>query len=627
MATKLINGVYHTSIHELGGGATESVLYIEQDLTTEQKAQARTNIGAGTGTYTKAAAGIPKADLESAVQASLDLANTAIQARPSGEVDPTITPAEYATQEELSQLDQKVFGGETLVVSSVSGWKNYFSFTAKAGFRYTFKLSCSPAVDSTKYVGLGSDVEKRDYISKELKTGKSSIEFQYEPQEDTTVFFNSYGAMTNVVAKYEESGDNITSLANRVNRLYSTDNETILSRDLYQGTLYLGVPESNAKCVYCAKFLPVYSGIIVLHNKKDSDNSYWKVRVCAYDKEKNYLTTPYGYNFTNGDAEIDVSNAAYIRIAVSRYSSSDTNTNCAPSDFPDGLISLSLGEKPRTEQAENINVFSLSTLRKMTRILDVSMEAVWTVDYKYGGAACYGNRVFQFVDGNANVYVYNAENGNLVDTVMMPNPSVQYHNNCVSFGWEKYDPNDYFPIIYASQEHSSQNTILAYRITENNNVFSLELIQTITMPTNSSTWLYYHNAIINAAKKQIVLLGLLNNPYSANDNNIVNYIVFGLPEISEGNVSLSMGDALMRSAYFERMATPQSGFIKNGLLYQVFGVSAPQYLMVMNVDLMEFVASFNITEEYGNLEPQSVYTYNNALYIVFNNGNVVKIEH
>lgn len=45
MATKLINGVYHTSIHELGGGATESVLYIEQDLTTEQKAQARTNIG------------------------------------------------------------------------------------------------------------------------------------------------------------------------------------------------------------------------------------------------------------------------------------------------------------------------------------------------------------------------------------------------------------------------------------------------------------------------------------------------------------------------------------------------------------------------------------------------------
>lgn len=45
MATKLINGVYHTSIHELGGGSTESVLYVAQELTASQQAQARTNIG------------------------------------------------------------------------------------------------------------------------------------------------------------------------------------------------------------------------------------------------------------------------------------------------------------------------------------------------------------------------------------------------------------------------------------------------------------------------------------------------------------------------------------------------------------------------------------------------------
>jgi len=46
MATKLINGVYHTSIHELGGGGpTESVLYVAQELTASQQAQARTNIG------------------------------------------------------------------------------------------------------------------------------------------------------------------------------------------------------------------------------------------------------------------------------------------------------------------------------------------------------------------------------------------------------------------------------------------------------------------------------------------------------------------------------------------------------------------------------------------------------
>ena len=75
-----------------------------QTWTDAQKTQARTNIGA----YAKPSGGIPKTDLASGVQGSLDLADTAIQARPSGEVDPTITPAEYATQEELAQLEAEV---------------------------------------------------------------------------------------------------------------------------------------------------------------------------------------------------------------------------------------------------------------------------------------------------------------------------------------------------------------------------------------------------------------------------------------------------------------------------------------------------------------------------------------
>lgn len=47
MATQVITSVNRNSIGELIGsnGNSEAVLYIEQDLTTEQKAQARTNIG------------------------------------------------------------------------------------------------------------------------------------------------------------------------------------------------------------------------------------------------------------------------------------------------------------------------------------------------------------------------------------------------------------------------------------------------------------------------------------------------------------------------------------------------------------------------------------------------------
>ena len=54
-----------------------AVKYTEQTLADSQKAQARSNIGAGT--YSKAGSGIPKSDLSSAVQTSLGKADTAIQ--------------------------------------------------------------------------------------------------------------------------------------------------------------------------------------------------------------------------------------------------------------------------------------------------------------------------------------------------------------------------------------------------------------------------------------------------------------------------------------------------------------------------------------------------------------------
>ena len=46
MATQLINDTNIVALSELGGGqVNESVRYGEQELTTEQKAQARANIG------------------------------------------------------------------------------------------------------------------------------------------------------------------------------------------------------------------------------------------------------------------------------------------------------------------------------------------------------------------------------------------------------------------------------------------------------------------------------------------------------------------------------------------------------------------------------------------------------
>lgn len=75
-----------------GGGSENAVLYTPQTLTTEQKEQARSNIGAGVGNYSKPSGGIPSTDLAEGVRTSLGKADTALQSQAQAnwdEVDDT----------------------------------------------------------------------------------------------------------------------------------------------------------------------------------------------------------------------------------------------------------------------------------------------------------------------------------------------------------------------------------------------------------------------------------------------------------------------------------------------------------------------------------------------------------
>lgn len=54
MATQKINGVYHVSNTQQGGGGgsdPEAVKFTPQDLSADQKSQARSNIGLGAVAY------------------------------------------------------------------------------------------------------------------------------------------------------------------------------------------------------------------------------------------------------------------------------------------------------------------------------------------------------------------------------------------------------------------------------------------------------------------------------------------------------------------------------------------------------------------------------------------------
>ena len=99
------SGITSADVTKIGN----AVLVTAQSLTTEQKTQARSNIGAGT--YSKASGGIPASDLASAVQTSLGKADSAYQ-KPSGGI-PSSDMAS-AVQTSLGKADsayQKPSGG------------------------------------------------------------------------------------------------------------------------------------------------------------------------------------------------------------------------------------------------------------------------------------------------------------------------------------------------------------------------------------------------------------------------------------------------------------------------------------------------------------------------------------
>lgn len=126
-----------------GGGSENAVTYTAQSLTTNQKAQARENIGAGT--FTKPSDGIPSTDLSTTVQQAIISAQNAVS---------------YYEHQIISEAG-KTCARENIDAASISSLDNYA--TASALGSVSSELTTLTSVVSEKmdkpkittYSGLG----------------------------------------------------------------------------------------------------------------------------------------------------------------------------------------------------------------------------------------------------------------------------------------------------------------------------------------------------------------------------------------------------------------------------------------------------------------------------------------
>lgn len=231
------------------------------------------------------------------------------------------------------------------------------------------------------------------------------------------------------------------------------------------------------------------------------------------------------------------------------------------------------------------------------------------------GCACYGNTLLVFHDTNDIVEVYDIKTLTLKSVVNMTGIGLsnnEYHCNNANFGYQKYDSNDSFPLLYVSMEHLNQHRILVYRITGEIENLNFDLVQTIVLPEPSQISLYYPNCYVDAEKETIWISGYSTNSYQSSENNRLKYIKYGLPNVRNGNVIELKAEEIRQIDDFCSITATQGGCIYDGKLFQVFGIYAPRHFVVFNLSDSTIIRD-NLLD-LVDYEPEGLFVKDDVIY-------------
>lgn len=287
--------------------------------------------------------------------------------------------------------------------------------------------------------------------------------------------------------------------------------------------------------------------------------------------------------------------------------------------------SLNSSVYPFTYYGERINLkkcrFNWGLFMEEERIPD-------DINIQLQGCDCYNDYLFQCIDSNAKIGVFDLKTRTLIEKVSMIDTNANYHCNCVSFGTEKYDNADEYPLLYISMQdpNSSVTTVhkcLVFRVQYIGGHFTFTLVQTITYPEWAEGF-YYANAVVDKENKKMILLSLTNYPYIGDYGNTLKYYVFDLPKLSDGNVTLQIADSLYNATIYDIPAN-QDAKVYNNKLYLS---TATNYGKIYVVDLSTNKV-VSIVDLYNNgisAEPEGLAIYDERILSIQSDRKVYELE-
>ena len=231
--------------------------------------------------------------------------------------------------------------------------------------------------------------------------------------------------------------------------------------------------------------------------------------------------------------------------------------------------------------------------------------------FSHQSAASYGDYAFFVTKGRSKICMYNLakKRKNFALSLVGQDGNI-FHSNQSSFGVEKYEPVDFFPLLYICQRPKTDKRCFmeVYRILplydeemSDYDSFYVDLVQTIYFPAMSrENSLGNVNCAIDPSGKYMYTYSRNNN--SADDNYgqcmVSKFIV---PDLDADSVVLEDSDILSSFMIECSAINMQGGCIHDGMLYIGQGYSSAGYIYLNVIDLekQKLVKRYDLMNDYG----------------------------
>lgn len=250
-----------------------------------------------------------------------------------------------------------------------------------------------------------------------------------------------------------------------------------------------------------------------------------------------------------------------------------------------------------------------------------------SLGFSHQSAAVYGDYAFFVTNGRAQIILINLKKKKVLFTLSLRKASDKiYHCNQSSFGFEKYDQEDFFPLLYISQRAGANGrcSIEAYRIFPVFNAelaeyesFSVERVQTIFLPVMS-----YENSLGNA---NCVIDPVSRTMYTYSRNNDANddnygqckITMFSVPSVHENRVILEDEDILSSFLIDASAVNMQGGCIQDGILYIGQGLpsAGDVYLNIVDLKQQKLIRRIDLRDYRVSWEPEGCFFYDGSVML------------